>query len=156
MAGRKSLAAAIAALAVGLALVLPPARSSAQPLSIDEIAALQGPWRGVWLSDTFTYEAEMTLAAEPGGKVEGAIRWTLRKSPRANEQAKVGRTGVEHVRGEYHPAQGLLVVEGYRKDDPDGILGLDRYRLAVGENSRTMAGVTRDHGTWKGRFFLQR
>lgn len=154
MAFRKPFAAA--ALIVALALVLMPVRSPAQSLSMEEIAALQGPWRGVWLSDTFTYEAEMTLAAAPGGKVEGTIRWTLRKSPRANEQNKLGRTGVEHVRGEFHPAQGLLVVEGYRKDDPDGILGLDRYRLAVGENRQTMAGVTRDHGTWKGRFFLRR
>ena len=152
MAFRKPLAAA--ALVVVLALM--PARSMAAWLSSEEIAALKGPWRGTWLSDTFTYEAEMTLAAEPSGKVGGTIRWTLRRSPRASEQNKLGRTGVEHVRGEFHPALGLLVVEGYRKDDPDNILGLDRYRLAVGENRQTMAGVTRDHGTWKGRFFLRR
>jgi hypothetical protein len=117
-------------------------------------AALGGPWNGTWEGGNFRYEAVMSLNVDGSSNVDGSINWTLRVSPRANEQAKIGMKGVEYVRGKYYPDSATLVLEGYRKDDPNNILGLDKYRLVISPTGRTMGGLSEHHGTWTGRFFL--
>ena len=64
--------------------------------------------------------------------------------------------GVEHVRGKFYPETSTLVVDGYSKDDPNVILGLDKYRLVVSETRKSMGGITWHHGPWTGHFFLTR
>ncbi len=54
-------------------------------------------------------------------------------------------TGVELVRGNYHANAGAFILEGYEKKDPNGILGLDKYRLVVSDNrgsSAALPGIT--------------
>lgn len=134
--------------AAGLA-VSPCDVAVAQPTS-----ALAGPWNGSWEADNFRYEAVMTLNVDAANSVDGQINWTLRVSPRVNEQAKIGMKGVEYVRGKYYPDSATIALEGYRKDDPNVVIGLDKYRLVVAPNGRTMGGITEHHGTWTGRIFL--
>lgn len=43
-------------------------------------------------------------------------------------------------------------VEGYDKDDPDTIIGLDGYPLELSATGQWMFGQTRSHGTGNGRF----
>jgi hypothetical protein len=69
---------------------------------------------------------------------------------------KVGMTGVEWVRGNYFANSGALILEGDEKKDPNGIIGLDKYRLVVSDSRRTMGGITRHHNAWTGQFFLSR
>lgn len=130
--------------------------ATAQSVSGDDRAALAGPWKGLWVSDTHEYEASLTMQVAASGRIEGAITWTLRKSSRPDYQSKVGLTGVEHVRGQFNPDTGLVTLTGYRLDDPNKILGTDKYRLAVGDSRKTMGGITWDHGTWAGRIFLRK
>src|SRR3970282_2048506 len=54
--------------------------------------------------------------------------------------------------GRFGARCGLLSLDGWRKDDPDSILGLDTYRLVLTENGRALVGPTRSHGDWEGRF----
>ena len=54
--------------------------------------------------------------------------------------------------GRFEARCGLLSLDGWRKDDPDSILGLDTYRLVLTENGRALVGPTRSHGDWEGRF----
>jgi hypothetical protein len=116
-----------------------------------------GPWHGFWTSpEGYLYEAVMNLRPGDGGAVEGEINWTLRKSPRPAEQAKLGMTGVEFVRGTYYGATGTLKVDGYRKTDPNTILGLDKYRLVVSDDSRTLGGITWSADRWSGQILLKR
>ena len=134
-----------------------PARLSAQTVSTAEQADLAGPWRGQWTaSEGWLYEAVMTLRVTMAGAVSGEINWTLRKSARPAEQAKVGMSGVELVRGNYFANSSTLILEGYDKRDPNGVIGLDKYRLVVSGNRRTMGGVTGHHDTWNSQFFLSR
>ena len=110
-------------------------------------------FKGQWTNPRgHVYAADFTLEIKPDGAAEGAITWTLVKSPRENEQAKLGRTGVEHVRGRYDAGCRVLTLEGWRKDDPDSILGLDTYRLVLSDNGQALVGPTRSHGSWEGRF----
>ena len=130
--------------------------ASAQSVAPADQLALAGPWHGTWTESGFRYEAVMVLVVDSNGSVEGSINWTLRATPRPNEAGKVGLKGVEYIRGKFYPDPGALVVEGYRKDDPNVILGLDKYRLIVSESRKTMGGITAHHGPWTGQFFLAR
>jgi hypothetical protein len=134
-----------------------PAPVAAQTVSPAEQAEIAGPWHGRWTApEGWIYEAVISLRVNGAGATSGEINWTLRKTPRPAEQGKVGMTGVESVRGNYYANTGTLILEGYEKNDPNGILGLDKYRLIVSENHRTMAGVTRHHNAWNSQFFLSR
>jgi len=146
----------IAAAGVALALIATAGMAAAQDLSAADRADLAGPWHGFWKSGDFVYEAEMKLQVGPGGDVEGAIEWTLRAASQSDYKNKIGLKGTEHVRGKFRAEAALLAFEGYRKDDPNTILGLDKYRLVVAENRRSMGGITWDHGSWSGEIFLKR
>ena len=146
----------VAALAVVLALAVGTGVASAQNLSERARAALAGPWHGFWRSAGYLYEARMRLKVEANGATEGAIDWTLRSASRPDYKDKIGLKGTEHVRGKFFPDAAAMVLDGYRKDDPNTILGLDKYRLVVAENRQTMGGITWDHGPWTGEFFLKR
>jgi hypothetical protein len=42
-------------------------------------------------------------------------------------------------------------LNGYKKDDPNTIFSLDRYRLAVSDDGLIMGGITFNNGTWTGQ-----
>lgn len=118
-----------------------------------------GPWRGVWTTDAnpgYEYQAELNFTLENSGRVTGQIRWMLVRSPRPEEQSKIGLRAIEFVEGAFDPATGSLTLHGVRTDDPNGIIGPDTYRLAVSPNGQYIAGVTDNNGTWQGRIELTR
>jgi hypothetical protein len=136
------------ALAAGL-MFAPPASAQGFP---------PGPWRGEWVSGdrTASYAAELDFTVENSGRVVGQIRWTLLRSPRPEEQGKIGVQATEYVEGALDLDAGSLTLHGARKDDPHEIIGLDVYRLAVSPNGQYIAGITWDNGTWGGRIDLTR
>ena len=150
-------------LCVSLFLVLPDAASAQtdkpgkpalmQAAASAEASSVAGDWSGFWASlDGYFYTAELSLEMTEDGGVQGQIVWTLDQSPRKEESAKLGLTGIEYVRGTFDPASGVLLMEGYEKDDPNTILGLDRYRLVISEDGMVIGGITWHHGDWKGLF----
>jgi hypothetical protein len=153
---RKHIHISLLILGILTCFALPCDVAVAQTNSAAEHAPVAGPWRGMWKGGDFLYEAEMTLNVSPAANVEGSIGWTLRASPRPNEASKIGMKGIEYVRGKFYPDVGLLILDGYRKDDPNGILGLDKYRLVVSPTGKILGGITQEHGDWGGQFFLTR
>jgi hypothetical protein len=143
-------------LAALTALVGCPGLSSAQAVADADRQILAGPWIGIWNSDTMEYGASVSLSVAADGSIEGKIDWTLRKSGRADYASKIGMKGVEYVRGKFQPGSSVVSFDGYRLDDPNKILGTDRYRLILSENRATLGGLTWDHGSWGGRIFLKR
>ena len=133
-----------------------PDLAAAQSVSDADRTSLAGPWTGMWNSNTHEYGATLTMKVAADGAIEGEIAWTLRKSNRPDYQGKIGKTGTEYVRGQFDPRASQVNFDGYRLDDPNKILGTDKYRLVIGDNRRTMGGLTWDHGTWLGRIFLRR
>jgi hypothetical protein len=127
------------------------AQESAASLSV------RGTWSGQWSNPAgVIYFAEVHLEAAGNGPVEGQIDWTLMKSARAQDQSKLGLTGVEFVKGKYDQASRVLTIDGYSKTDPNSILGLDKYRLIMAENGAALGGTTWNYGPWSGLFGLQR
>ena len=116
-----------------------------------------GPWRGVWTnSGQYEYQAELDFTMELSGRVVGQIRWMLVRSPRHEEQVKIGLRGVEYVEGAFDAQTGALTLRGTRLDDPHQILGADEYRLVVSPDGQYIAGLTANNGTWLGRVELTR
>ena len=131
--------------------------------------SIGGEWRGIWTDPTgYAFTATITLetgsgckacAASGDGSVRGIIVWTLRKTPAnapAEEAAKVSMSATEYVKGERKGA-GLLVLNGYKKDDPNSIFSLDKYRLAISDDGMVLGGITfnngshLDIGSWTGQ-----
>ena len=124
----------------------------------EAIAALGKPWTGTWVaSGGYVYDAKIDSRLNPSGTVEGRIHWTLKNAPpeRTDYAGKIGKQGIEYVWGTYDPQSRNLDMEGYRRDDPDQILGLDKYRLTLSDDYKEMKGATWHHGTWNAAFNLK-
>lgn len=120
-------------------------------------AEFVGNWQGQWINPSgHVYHAEMQLSSTSDGSILGKIQWTLKQSPRAEEQSKLEMTGTEFISGTYDPANKLLVFEGISKTDPNNILGLDKYKLLLADNGNVMGGITWNNGSWRGVFSLVR
>ena len=123
-----------------------------------------GDWRVIWTSpDGSVFSGEMRLEQGRGcktcalageGSVRGRIVWTLRKAgPKSG--GEVGATSTELVMGEMK-GEGLLVLNGYERDDPGKIKSLDHYRLAIADTGNVMGGITLNGGPWTGQFIAMR
>jgi hypothetical protein len=75
----------------------------------------------------------------------------MKSTPQEAKQSKIGLTAVEYIKGSYNPETRMLMMEGYRKDDPNDIISLDKYRLILSEDNRSLGGATWNHGRWRGR-----
>jgi hypothetical protein len=154
---RTLIAMIIAIILLFISTVTSTAFAQEQVLPDSTIAALNDVWSGKWTDQIgYLYIAEMHLAVSNDGTVEGEIKWLLKQSPRDYEQAKLGLTGIEFVRGKYNAANRVLSFAGYKKNDPDTILGLDQYKLFLAENEMFIGGITYDNGTWGGLFSVSR
>lgn len=139
----------IVLMTMSLALGAPAA---AEPVSPEQQAVLEKPWRGTWTgSGGYQYSGELTLEVGDEGEVEGEIAWTLRRSPFPEELSKVGQSAIERVRGTYSPSLGALTFQGYETVDQNALIGLDLYRLAVADDGSRILGVTSSNATWDGR-----
>ena len=119
--------------------------------------SLAGSWQGIWDSPNGSvYTAIVQLNVTADGTVDGSISWTLKDTRRHDLATKVGQSGVEFVHGTYDPRCRVLALAGYKLDDPQQILGMDRYELILAENGAGLGGVTANGGAWTGMFSLRR
>ncbi len=128
------------------------------PISPSAAATLVGRWHGQWTSSKGgLFDADLVLE-EIGtdNGVQGVINWTLERSVLESKQSKIGLTATEFVKGSYNPMTRALIMEGYRKNDPNNIINLDKYRLVLAEAGKSLEGATWNHGNWGGRLSLSR
>ena len=118
-----------------------------------------GEWHGMWSAPGgWLYEADVQINAGLADNITADIHWTLRAAPTAQTayQGKIGMTGVEHTKGVYLPGDGVVKMEGISLDDPNSILGMDKYRLIMSDDGSTLGGITWDQGAWDGLFMAKR
>lgn len=109
-------------------------------------------WSGDWTSKKAHYPAVLVLNDNGGGKFTGEIFWTLQRHTNPKKIFKAGSTATEYVRGTFNPASRMLILSGYRKDDPNDIVILDKYSLTLAENNQSLSGGSKSNG----RFVLSR
>lgn len=146
------------AIMILLQLVLAPmALSQIRVNSVQPTANLNGTWRGTWTNPQgYVYFAEMHLNVSADGVIDGDIRWTLNNSPQDADIVKIGLKATEYIKGTYDSQSRILTFEGYKKDDPDIIIGLDKYKLIFSEDNKVIGGITFNNGNWRGLFSLTR
>lgn len=129
--------------------------------------SVAGEWRGIWTNpEGNVYTAKMILETGPGcktcaakgeGSVTGKIEWSLRKAGAHTPDMadRMGTVSKELVKGEMR-GEGLLVLNGYDRDDPNNIKPLDQYRLALSDNGKVLGGISLNGGTWTGQLIAVR
>lgn len=127
----------------------------------DPAELLSGVWVGEWSiegegPDGYLYTGEATFDVNSSNEIDGQIVWTLEKSPFEDEQSKIGLSGVEYVRGTFNPQTLEVDFTGYKKDDPDQIIGMDHYKLTLSVDGTRLTGKTENYGDWKGLFIATR
>lgn len=144
----------ILALLVGLLAAAPCLAQNEKPLSTLD---LSGTWQGNWISPKgYVYATTLNLRVSSDGLASGSFAWVLKKSPRADEQAKLGMGATEYVTGRTNTTARTVTLAGTRKDDPDNVIGLDKYKLVISDDGRVMGGITWNHGDWQGQILLVR
>ena len=113
---------------------------------------------GVWtkINTTYSFEFELNLEIKEANKVEGYFIWKVVQYDEKNQlsqnyyQDKIGKTAREYVKGTYTPSSGKYRLKGYKKDDPDNIIGIDTYELTE-DKVGNIEGTTNANGKWLGR-----
>lgn len=146
------------AIMILLLLVLAPmVFSQTRVGSFTSSTDINGTWRGNWYNPKgYVYFAEMHLNVSPDGIINGDIRWTLTNSPLDSDILKIGLKATEYIRGTYNAQTRILSFEGYKKDDPEIIIGLDKYKLIFSDDNQVIGGITFNNGNWRGLFSLTR
>lgn len=122
------------------------------PTLSSSATGLNGTWQGDWTNPAgYLYTCEIILKVDQSNNIDGYINWILQKSPRADEQAKIGLSAREYVKGTYDPQTRLFTFSGYEKDDLYSIIGLDNYKLTLSADNNTLSGITEDNGPWDGQ-----
>lgn len=127
-----------------------------------------GKWQGIKNTpERVVFTGEVTLetgpdcktcAATGDGSIQGKIVWCLRgpgTKAAPGMAAKMGKLGTEYVKGHMR-GNGLLVLNGYKLDDPNHMLVLDKYRLAVSDDGKVIGGLTFNNGAWTGQLIAIR
>ena len=115
-------------------------------------------FKGNWtkLETTYDFKFDLYIQFTSGNQVKGVFHWEVMNYDENLEwskeyyREKIGDAAKEYVRGTYNPKTKQYILKGYKKDDPNLIIGLDLYRLKENENG-DIDGDSKTNNTWKGR-----
>ncbi len=118
---------------------------------------MSGVWTGQWTSPKgFVYAATLDIQIRQDGFANGSLTWVLKQSPRAEDRARVGKTAIEYVSGRTNMTARTMTLAGTRKDDPENLIELDRYKMVISDDGRVMGGLSLNRGDWLGQIVLTR
>jgi tetratricopeptide (TPR) repeat protein len=115
-------------------------------------SAPSGSWSGEWSGDGYTYGLDMSLTVTADHAASGSIVWTLKVSPEQADSARIGHSATEYVAGSYDSQNRTLNVSGYGKEDPEAMIGVDRYRLRLAPDGGALSGNSWNRGKWDAQF----
>lgn len=111
--------------------------------TVDPYISPAGTWQGQWTNGKGSaFSQQLTLKDEGNGRVSGQIVHTLQQTINPQKMGKIGLTAVEYVQGSYDPNTRLIMLSGIRKNDPNDLIILDKYRLSISSNNSVVAGST--------------
>ena len=115
-------------------------------------------FNGFWtkVNTTYIFEFELILNDAGPTQVEGYFNWRLVKYDEKDRSSqeyygkKIGLRAREYVKGTFDAKSNVYKLKGYKKDDPDNIIGIDTYNIRIVENGQ-LKGTTNANGSWLGR-----
>lgn len=121
------------------------------------LAAQYKHYSGTWTKINTTYLFEFDLVIRHDGThVKGYFDWKVvdydRNSTfgKAYYAKKLGTRAREYVKGTFDADKMEYYLEGYKKTDPETVIGLDTYRLQV-DGKGNIHGPTKANNSWLGR-----
>lgn len=126
--------------------------------NITALNAQNSNYTGSWtkVNTTYVFDFVLSLRITENNQVTGVFNWQVIRADENSESSttyytsKIGKTAKEYVRGTYDPVRDIIYIHGYKKEDPDAIIGLDYYKLVV-DDEGSIGGTTRTNGSWLGR-----
>ncbi|MCB0100558.1 MAG: hypothetical protein H6635_17200 [Anaerolineales bacterium] len=133
----------------------PPTLTPVPPPTANPSLLLDGIWLLEWTiegegPDGYLYTGEATLNVNDAYEIDGQIVWTMVRTPFVDEQTKTGLSGVEYVRGTFNPDTFEVDFTGYKREDPNKVIGTDHYKLTLSADGTQLNGRTENYGDWKG------
>ena len=127
-------------------------------LNVTSVCSQTQQFNGTWtkVNTSYQFDFDLILEVKESNRVEGYFIWKLVRFDENNTsskqyyQKKLGMTGKEYVKGTYNRSSGEYILKGYKKQDPNAIIGMDTYHLKLGENG-DIGGTTNANGSWLGR-----
>jgi len=115
-------------------------------------------YNGTWtkITTTYAFDFDLILNVNAANQVEGYFIWKAVHYDEFNilskeyYEDKLGMTAKEYVKGTYNPKEREYLLKGYKKEDPNAIIGIDTYKLQIDENGN-IGGTTNANGTWMGK-----
>lgn len=122
-----------------------------------DASEISGIWEGIWTKSEWKYGAELSIKVSTSLKIEGAINWTLLKSPNKDD-SRIGKSGIEYISGNYSPSTRTLNFDGIKMDDPNIVISLDTYRLFFNDSDEKLFGQSKGgtQGNWEGQIELKK
>ena len=118
---------------------------------------MSGIWTGQWTSPKgFVYAATLDIQIRQDGFANGSITWVLKVSPRPEDKARLDKTAIEYITGRTNMTARTMTLGGTRKDDPENLIELDRYKLIISDDGRVLGGLSFNRGDWLGQIILTR
>lgn len=119
---------------------------------------IEGKWNCTWTKNEWKFKCQMELIVN-NNEVSGNMKWQALKWPKNADDyynKKADKTAIEYVRGNYNESTKELKLQGYEKDDPYEIIGLDTYKLIL-KNKKTLQGSSKtNENNWKGVFIAKK
>ena len=122
-----------------------------------QVSYFKGEWTIVNKHDLFT--GIFKIAVKKDGIAKAEIVWTYLAIDSTKQEmvdlykGKKGKSGTEYLEGRFDAATGDFYFEGKQKDDPDTILGLDKYHVKLSANKQAIYGTTETEGTNEGLLY---
>lgn len=110
-----------------------------------------GLWQGNWASPSgYVFGFVLQLDESADGTVEGFFHWRFDSAPAGDTyyHNRLGQEATEYLKGRFE--DGVLALEGYKKDDPKAIIALDTYELVFDTENDTMTGESGPPGIRSG------
>lgn len=120
----------------------------------------KGEWTCAGKTDRFSGIFQVRIKAD--GRVTGKLVWVYHAVDSndaemvAMYKGKRGKVGMEYVSGTFNPATNDIYFEGTKKNDPQQIIGTDKYTLKLSADRRTIYGKTDSNGNNDGLFYGRR
>lgn len=137
--------------AVNTASQLPAVKPPAPQIDPDLTPA--GNWSGgLTYGNGSAFSASVRLDQSAAGQVTGQIVWTLLRTANPKKMGLSGQSATEFVSGTFDAVTKTVTLAGVRKDDPAGMIILDKYRLTISDDGRSMNGISfggKSRGTFR-------